>query len=276
MGPLLALGSALSFGISDFTGGLAARRASALTVTLLAQLAGLLVLVPAMAVVQGRPSVAALALGGLAGLFGSLGLVLYLRCMAIGPMGLISPIAALVGAAVPVAWGVALAGEHLLTRDLVGIVAGLLAVLLVAYQPGTPLTAAGTRGPLVAAAAGVTFGLFLVLLDATPGDSGLWPLVGARTAGSGLLLLLLLRARRSWPAGGGRSLALTSGITDQLANVLFLLATRTGLLSLASLLTSLYPVVVVVLARQLLRERLSPLQTVGVTLALLATALIVI
>ncbi|MFA9445953.1 EamA family transporter [Egicoccus sp. AB-alg6-2] len=272
----MALGSALSFGLSDFTGGLAARRASALTVTLLAQLTGLLVLLPALALLPGRPSLPALTLGAGAGLLGSLGLVLYLRCMAIGPMGLISPIAALVGAAVPVGWGVVLAGETLLARDVTGILAGLVAVVLVAYQPGTSLLAAGTRGPLVAACAGVAFGLFLVLLDATPTDSGLWPLLGARLAGSSLLFAWLATSRRRWPQASARWLTVASGATDQLANVLFLLATRTGLLSLASLLTSLYPVVVVVLARQLLHERLTRPQSVGVLLALAATALIVL
>ncbi|MBS3940491.1 MAG: EamA family transporter [Actinobacteria bacterium] len=275
MGALLALGSALSFGVSDFAGGLAARRASALTVTLVGQLAGLAVLVPAVVLVGGTPSVEALGLGAAAGLLGSLGLVLYLRCMALGPMGLISPTAALVGAGVPVAWGVLLAGESLQSRDVAGVLAGLVAVVLVAYRPGTSLTAAASRGPLMAAGAGVAFGLFLVLLDRTPADSGLWPLIGARLAGTSLLLAVLSRARRPWPEGSGLRLALGSGVMDQLANVLFLLATRAGLLSLASLLSSLYPVVVVVLARQLLHERLTRQQAAGVTLALAATTLIV-
>lgn len=276
MGALLALGSALSFGISDFAGGLAARRASALTVTLLGQLAGLAVLLPAAVLVSGTASPRALLLGAGAGLFGSLGLVLYLRCMAIGPMGLISPTAALVGAGVPVAWGVALAGEVLRPRAVVGVVAGLVAVVLVAYRPGTSLRDAGTRGPLMAAAAGVAFGLFLVLLDLTPDESGLWPLVGARIAGASLLSALLASRRRPWPDGTGRTLAVGSGVMDQCANVLFLLATRAGLLSLASLLSSLYPVVVVVLARQVLQERLTRVQAAGVALALLASALIAV
>ncbi|GGI09060.1 EamA family transporter [Egicoccus halophilus] len=274
MGSLLALGAALGFGVSDYTGGLAARRGSALTVTLLGQVAGLLALVPALVLVAGRPSFAALGYGAAAGLFGSLGLVLYLRCMALGPMGVISPVAALVGAAVPVLWAVGLAGERLDPRDVAGVVAGLAAVVLVAYRRGAGRAAAGSRGPLVAAGAGAAFGLFLVLLDATPGDSGLWPLVGSRLAGIGLLAALVRARPRPWPSTDGRRLAVVSGVTDQLANVSFLLATRTGLLSLASLLTSLYPVVVLVLARQLLHERLTRPQAGGVALALLTSVLI--
>jgi drug/metabolite transporter (DMT)-like permease len=275
VGLVLALGSAISFGVSDFTGALAARRASAITITITSQLAGLLLLGPVLWLTPGSVSVAALALGALAGVVGSGGLVLYLRCMALGPMGVVSPLAAVVGAAVPVGWGVALAGEQLAVSDTIGVVAGLVAVVMVAYVPGSSLVAAGTRGPLFAAAAGVSFGLFFVALDATPADSGLWPLLGSRFSGTVLLFALLSVARRRFPTGGALGLALVSGVLDMAANVLFLLATRSGLLSLVSLLASLYPVVVLLLARQVLHERLTRLQTAGVVLALAATALIV-
>jgi drug/metabolite transporter (DMT)-like permease len=276
VGLVLALGAALSFGVSDFTGALAARRASALTITVVSQLAGVLPLVVALAVLPGRPSPAALALGALAGLVGTAGLILYLRCMAIGPMGVVSPLAAVVGAGVPVGWGVVLAGEQLAVSDTVGVLAGLAAVVMVAYVPGSSIVAAGTRGPLFAAAAGVSFGLFFVALDATPADSGLWPLLGSRFAGTILLVVLLALARRPFPTGSALGLAAISGVLDMLANVLFLLAVRTGLLSLVSLLASLYPVVVLLLARQLLHERLTRLQAAGVALALTATGLIVV
>jgi drug/metabolite transporter (DMT)-like permease len=275
VGLVLALGSALSFGVSDFTGALAARRASAITITLTAQLAGLALLLPALLLLPGVASPRALVLGLVAGLVGSGGLVLYLRSMAIGPMGVISPLAAVVGAAVPVGWGVVLADERLTTSDLLGVFTGLAAVVLVAYVPGSSPLAGGSRGPLIGAAAGVSFGLFFVALDATPTDSGLWPLLGSRAGGTALLVTLLLLARRRFPTGGALGLALASGLLDMTANVLFLLATRTGLLSLVSLLASLYPVVVLLLARQVLREHLTRLQAGGVLLALTATALIV-
>jgi drug/metabolite transporter (DMT)-like permease len=275
VGLVLALGSALSFGVSDFTGALAARRASAITITITAQLAGFVLLVPALLLLPGVSSPSALALGAVAGLVGSGGLVLYLRCMAIGPMGVVSPLAAVVGAAVPVGWGVILAGEQLAITDTIGVLAGLVAVVMVAYIPGTSVFAAGSTGPIFAAAAGMSFGLFFVALDATPSDSGLWPLLGARFGGTVLLVVLLALTRRSFPTGPALGLAVASGLLDMIANVLFLLATRAGLLSLVSLLASLYPVVVLLLARQVLHERLTRLQAGGVALALLATTLIV-
>jgi drug/metabolite transporter (DMT)-like permease len=275
VGPVLALASALSFGMSDFTGGLAARRTSALVVTLGAQVAGLLVLAPALLVLGGVASGRAVVLGGVAGLLGAGGLVLYLRCMAVGPMGVVSPLAALVGVAVPVAWGVAVSGERLRVTEIAGIVLGALAVCCVAYVRGrTRLTDA--RGPLLAMAAGAAFGGFFVALDATPPDSGLWPLLGARMVGIALLAALLAYARRPVPDPRTSRLILASGVLDMAANVLFLLATRADLLSLSALLASLYPVIVVVLARQLLAERLTRLQSLGVTAALVATGLIVL
>jgi drug/metabolite transporter (DMT)-like permease len=272
---VLALGAALAFGISDISGAIAARRSSALQVALGLQLAGLPVLGLGLLLLPGTPSLRAIAIGVVAGVVGNLGLVLYLRSMAVGPVGVISPLSALVGAAVPVAWGVWLAGDELGPVQLLGVAAGLVAVVLVAYAPGAAERAYGRRGPVFALLAGTAFGLFFVVLDATPADSGLWPLVGSRLGGTALLLGLLAAAPRPLPGRASIPLIALAGITDMLANLLFLLATRAGLLSLASLLTSLYPVVALLAARVLLAERLTRLQGVGVALAMAATALLV-
>lgn len=274
MGPVLALASACAFGVSDFAGGIAARRASSLIVTAGAQLAGLAVLLPVLVLLPGRASPPAFALGALAGLLGASGLILYLRCMAIGPMGVVSPLAALVGVAVPVAWGVVLAGERLSVSELLGVVLGAVAVGCVAYVRGRTRLA-DLRGPVLALAAGAAFGGFFVALDASPAESGLWPLLGARCTGIALLGVLLRVVQRPRPDARTSWLIVVSGGLDMTANVLFLLATRADLLSLSALLASLYPIVVVVLARRLLTERLTRLQTLGVAAALGATALIV-
>jgi drug/metabolite transporter (DMT)-like permease len=283
---VLALASAVSFGVSDVTGGLASRRASAVTVTLIAQVAGLVVLLPALLLLPGVLSARALLLGGVAGLGGTLGLVVYLRGMAVGPMGVVSPLAALVGAAVPVGWGVLVNAERITALDRVGVVAGLVAVVLVAVRPrrSTPAATAGAAGAagtgpvgggtVLALVAGASFGAFFVALDATPPDSGLWPLLGSRIGGLLALAVVLRLAPRRLPDRATAPLVLASGLTDMAANVLFLLATRTGALSLTALLTSLYPVAVVVLARRLTEERLTLLQGAGVALALAASALI--
>jgi drug/metabolite transporter (DMT)-like permease len=272
---VLALAAALSFGVSDLSGAVAARRNSSLHVSLGLQLAGFPVLAIGLLVLPAPLSARAVLLGAVAGTVGTLGLVLYLRSMAVGPVGVISPVSALVGAAVPVAWGVFVGGDDLARMQVVGVLAGLVAVVLVASSPGATERAYGRRGPLFALLAGVAFGLFFVVLDATPPDSGLWPLVGSRTAGTAVLVALLLVVRRPAPRPAAFPLIALAGVTDMLANLLFLLGTRVGVLSLVSLLTSLYPVVALVGARMLLHERLTPIQASGVVLALAATFLLI-
>lgn len=275
MGSVLALLAATGFGISDVTGAVAARRLSALTVTLGIQVSGLLVLVPVLLLLPGEAGLRALLTGALAGVFGTVGLVLYLRAMATGPIGVISPVAALVGAAVPVGWGVVLVGDDVAGLQLLGILIGLVAVVAVASGPRGSDRRAGARTATAAVVSGAAFGLFFVVLDASPADSGLWPVLGSRLASITVLTATVIaRGRPLVPVGSGRLVAI-SGLGDVTGNVLFLSATRIGLLSLVSLLTSLYPVVALLVARWWLQERLTGLQATGVLAALLATGLLV-
>ena len=287
---LLALGGALTFGIADFAGGLAALRARALLVTAVSQVVGLLVLLPALAVLEGTPSTPALALGTLAGVCGTLGVAVYYRALAIGPMGVVSPLAAAVGAVVPLGAGLA-AGERPGPLALGGVVLAVAAVALAtaagsrttggdspdAAPPRAPRQPGDASGPLLGLLAGLAFGAFFVVLDATPTDSGLWPLLGARSFAVVVLLpvlILLGQASERRVAGFPWRLVVTAGALDMTANVLFLLATREGLLSLSGVLVSLYPVVVVLAAALVLHERLSRQQLAGATVALAAALLI--
>jgi drug/metabolite transporter (DMT)-like permease len=267
-----ALSSAVVYGAGDFTGGLAARRAPVLTVTAVAQLAGLAALVPAALVVTGHVSAPAIGLGALAGVAGMSGLLLYMRGLAAGPMGLVAPLSAVVGAGLPLLAGVVV-GERPGAVAWLGLLVALVAIALAGV--GSRGDAAAGRGLLYGLGSGVGFGLFFVAVALTPSDAGLWSLVAGRLVSVTLLAALLVFGRRlptSRPAGLG--LMVACGLLDTAANVLFLLATRTGALSVSGVLVSLYPVVVVVLARVVLRERLSGLQLTGVGLALTASALL--
>jgi drug/metabolite transporter (DMT)-like permease len=277
MALVLALGSGLTFGVADFAGGLAARRASVTTVTLLAQAVGLAVLLPLLGLLPGTPSVAAFVVGAFAGIAGALGLLAYLRALALGPMGVVAPIAGVVSVMVPVVAGF-LAGERLSWLAAVGIGLGLTAIVVVATggRRRTDERAASATGPLLALVAGVAFGAFFVLVDLTPAGSGLWPLVGARASSLTLLGILAVTIGGGWPPRRTMPMVATSGALDMLANILFLLATRAGLLTISALLASLYPVVVVVLARHLLAERLRRPQVLAVGLALTAIAVITV
>jgi drug/metabolite transporter (DMT)-like permease len=290
-----ALPGALAYGVADFAGGLAARRAPVLVVTAVAQASGLVMLVPAFWLVPGSPSAAALGFGAAAGIAGVTGLLLYLRALAVGPVGVVAPLSAVVGAGLPLVVGV-LGGERLGPVTLLAIVLALVAILLV--TAGSRGDAAATSGVLLGLAAGVGFGLFFVGLDATPPASGSWPLVAGRVVSVSLLTVLVLRHRLPLraavrpvvrePAGVAPpvelpparrrtppvALMVASGVLDTVAYVLFLLAARLGDLAVSAVVVSLYPVVVVLLARVVLGERLTRVQGAGAALALVASALL--
>lgn len=307
MSIVLAIGAALSFGISDVAGAVVTRRRGTGPAVLAIQLAGFPLLLVAAALIGGTWSFNAIALGALVGSLGTAGFLLYMKSMAVGPIGVISPISAAVGAGVPVIWAMLVVGELLTPMQIIGVVAGIVAVVLVAWTPGASIKAFGSAGPLIGFAAGVLFGLSFVALDATPSDSGFVPLVVGRTVGTAGVLVFAVMALRAAARNGairhapmatalatnrpttvtiaaalrqlasvlrGRTglLAVVAGTGDSLAILLFLLATRSGLLSLASLLTSLYPVVALIVARYALHERLTRLQSAGVITALVAMA----
>jgi len=258
-----ALLSAGAYGLADFAGGLASRRASVLTVTVVAQAAGLVTLIPGLWLVGGVFSGSAALSGMLAGLCGVSGLLLYFRGLAVGPMGTVAPLSAVVAAGLPLLVGI-LGGERPGPLTVGGMLLALVAIVLATM--GSRREAAALRGVLLGLASGAGFGLFFVALDGTSADSGLWPLVVGRTTTVALLLLGLAVVR---PKGrGDPRLMVVSGVLDSVANVFFLLATRAGELGVTSVIVSLYPVAVVLLARAVLRERLTAAQLVGVVLAL--------
>ncbi len=269
----VALPAALAYGLADFTGGLAARRVPVLAVTAVSQGAGLLALLPALALVGGTPSAAAFGLGALAGMAGASGVLLYLRGLAVGPMGVVAPLSAVVGAGIPLLVGV-LGGERPNGSALLGIGVALVAILLA--TAGSRTDVAAVRGLALGLGSGVGFGLFFIGLDATPVDSGLWPLLAGRATSVTLLAALLLTRRRDGVGGGAWGLILFSGVLDTTANVLFLLSTRMGDLGVSAMVVSLYPVVVVLLARLVLRERLTGLQLTSAGLALGASLMLAI
>jgi drug/metabolite transporter (DMT)-like permease len=273
----LALLGAIAYGGADFAGGLATRRAPVVLVTAAVQLAGFVVLLPIVPLAGGSPSAAAVGWGLGAAAAGTGGLLLYLRALAVGPMGVVAPLSAVVTAGLPLAVGL-LRGERLSSFAVVAIGVALVAIVL-ATAGGAPASGART-GTLLALGAGVGFGFFFVGLAESPAGSGMWPLLAGRAASAPALFLLALavrgRAGRPVPARGRfpLRLAVVSGVADTLANVFFLLAARLGALGISAVVVSLYPVVVALLAGTVLRERLTRLQLGGAGLALGASVLL--
>jgi drug/metabolite transporter (DMT)-like permease len=272
----LALCGALLYGIADFGGGLATKRAAVLVVVPASQFSGLVVLTPFLLLGPGQADATSIAWGAAAGVAGGLGLMLFYRSLANGTMSVVAPLTAVTAAAVPVLAGIAL-GERPAALVAVGVVVALVAVVLVSAEggrlprPRQLLTDPATGGALTAGAA---FGLFFVLISRSSPDSGLWPLLGARTASVVLLVGLALAVRPRLPHRSGWPLILALGVADTAANALFLLASRYGLLTITGVLIALYPVSTVLLAQTVLRERISHLQLGGLAAAVAAVALI--
>jgi len=273
----LALLSSLVLGAADFVGGAAARRARALVIVVWSNGAGLLAaLVLVLLVVPARLTAADLAWGAAAGLSGSLGAVLLYRALAIGVMSVVAPTSAAAAAAVPVTVGLAL-GDRLTGPGFVGVIVALVSVVLLTRTaaPANPDRTRSAPAMGYAVLAGVSFGVFLVLLAQTSSASGLWPLVGARCASLSLLVGLALVRRESVRLTAPTArLAVLAGVLDMASNVLFLVAVRGGQLALVGLLASLSPLGTVGLARLVLRERIRAIQGVGAALAMSSVMLL--
>jgi drug/metabolite transporter (DMT)-like permease len=274
LGIALGLASSLSWGISDFLGGLQARRLSAITVLLVSQPVGLaLALIVALAVGGSGLSTGDAAIAAGAGAAVVLGLAAFYRAMALGSVSVVATIGAL-GVVVPVAAGL-IQGEQPAAVQGVGCVAGVIGVVLVAREPDPEWRAAGRASVGLAALAAVLFGFFFVGLDAASGPEPIWTIVAARVGGVVTLLLGAAYARPSMRIERPMLPALLAiGLLDVLANSLFAVATNHGLLSLVSVAGSFYSAVTVLLARLVLGERLAAIQRAGVVVALGGVAMI--
>jgi len=297
---VLGITSAFIFGAADFFGGLGSTRISPLRVTAVSAAVGLGALSVGYIFLGGTWSWSAVALGALSGVTGALAISLLYACLAIGPMSILSPLTAVVSAIVPLTVGLA-EGETLGAAGYLAIVLALVAVVLVGFVPQRTAVRPSLRGILMAIGSGTMIGMFLVIIDLTPDDSGLIPLMFNRGVNSILMfaaigLLAVLAHRRAGrsrdhaalptsrlavrtPAPqargwrGGLKFAVLCGLIDSVANAGLLLGLRLGELSVMAVLTALYPAGTIVLAAIVLKERIARVQYVGLVLAITAGAM---
>src|SRR3954464_7737737 len=272
----LALMSAILYGAADFVGGLTSRRASTLSVVLVSQLSGVIVVLILLPLLPAASALRSDAVWGAgAGVAGGVGVALLYRALAIGTMSVVAPTTAVLAVIIPVVTSIAL-GERPGGLALAGIVMGVAAIALVSRQTGSATDPARPSGIGTALVSGVAIGLFLLILAQTHRASGLWPLLTARGSSVTLFAMVALAGRRSlrMPLRLG-AIAFGGGMLDMLANGLYLVASQLGPLSLMVTLCSLYPASTVLLARGVLGERLNAWQTAGVVAALIAVLLIV-
>ena len=274
----LALLASACWGVADFVAGLKSRRLAALVVLLVQQAAGLVIVAVAVAAVgEGLPGGRAILLSVGAGVAGAVALGAFYRALAVGTMSVVAPISAS-GVTLPVAFGLA-TGDELGALVALGLVLTVVGVVLASREVHEDAAAAhGSRAAIgLALVAAAGFGAFFTLSDGAADESVLWLLVISRTTAV-VLLVAALAAVRERPVPPSRAdlpaLALV-GVLDLAATGLYALANTEGLLSVVSVVGSLYPVATVLLAWIVLRERLRGGQLAGVVIAFCGVAAVV-
>jgi drug/metabolite transporter (DMT)-like permease len=275
IGVALALAASLAWGIADFGGGIGTRRVHVVWVLVVSQVAGLaLVGILALATQPHPPSGRELAWGAFGGIMGAAGLGAFYSALAVGTMGIVGPIAA-TGAVVPVAYGLA-RGEHPSVLQGTGIAIAVVGVITASLEPlpeGPGRRLANGVGLALLAALG--FGSAILGLNRVSQAGVVWGTLTLRLAVVPIVCLAALLLR---PALGrvraNLPILVASGLFDTGANLLYGASARRGLISVVSVLGSLYPVVLVVLARVVLAERIARPQLAGVAVALAGIALI--
>lgn len=275
----LGLSSALVYGASDFLGGLASRRITPLLVSFISQLVALAIVAVATVVSAPHWSISVVLLGIVAGIAGGIGTWAFYASLALGPMSVVSPGVAMIYAVIPAIVGIAL-GERIAPLGYVALVAVVVAAVLLAVPRQRDPVRVTPRAVIYGSIAGLGFAGYIIAIDRTPGNSGLAPLLMDLLVASALYVVVLLinRVRRGQGefAGvrdrGGVAQSILAGVTLAGGNILLVVGLHLGALAVIGVLNALYPLGTVILAFFVLRERLSVLQTVGIVLALAASA----
>jgi drug/metabolite transporter (DMT)-like permease len=270
----LGLAAAAFWGASDFLGGLAARKANVVVVVAIAHSLSLIfLLVGALATHTPYPPGHFMLRGLGAGAFGGMALIFYYQALSMGEMGITTTLSGLLTALVPVVYAFLTLGAPTFSQSS-GVVVAAAAITLIAYAP------AGRPRPLaliLACCAGLCFGGFLVFLKIENARGLIWQLIFSRVASAGLATALsiwvAIQAKRV-SFRGVAQLAGAAGILEATGTLLYMYCSTEGRLDVAAVLTSLYPVVTILLAAWILKERTTSSQAVGMALALGAVVLV--
>jgi len=292
---IFGLSAAFSFGGSGFFGGMSARHMGSLRTVWVTTTSSVFVLLLGSLFFVGQWSSNALLFGALSGVCSAFALVFLYASLAIGPMSILSPVGAVVGALLPAIWDF-FTGEPLSWYAYLAIVLVLVAVVIVGASSEKNAVKPSAQGLILAVLAGTGFAGYYVFLDMAPNDAGLAPIIVNRSVSAllatlallGVLVTQQLRKQRVVTHVGGSDtssatrgtinwrkglpIALAAGVIEAIGSAMVLFGFVAGNLTVVTVLTSLYPAGTIVLATLILKERLGRLQYVGLTLALVAAA----
>lgn len=269
------LGSAISWGAGDFSGGFASKKTSALTVIFYSQMIGVALLIGLQSFFPGNGwTLGQLVWGGLAGVSGVVGLIALYKGLATGRMGIVAPLSAMVTALVPLTLAFLTEGLPRQTQ-LTGFALALVAIWLFAANEAR--SSKFRTEFILSLLAGAGFGLFFVCIDHISSEAILGPLIAARLASVTIIGSILAARRQMAPPPRHQLLFIAlTGSLDVAGNGFFALASKLGRLDMAAVLASMYPVTTVLLARCFLKEHLRQPQRIGLVAACAALILIVI
>ena len=274
MSILLSLFAAASYGLGDFNGGIFSRRGGAWAVSLVAQLAGTALVLVLVAFDGGSPTGTDLAWALVAGVGNGFGTAFLYRGLSSGRMGVVAPVSGVGAVLVPVVVGV-LTGERPGALVWVGVLLALPAIWLVSREPSTGPAVASGSGILDGVLAGLGFGSLFAALAQIPAEAGFLPLALNQLVAGGAIIVVALALRQDWVPRNRYALGgAISGALGALATGLFQVATQHGYLTVAAVITSLYPAFTVLLAATVLREHVHRTQAIG--LALCAGAVVLV
>ncbi|HZR55438.1 MAG TPA: DMT family transporter [Terriglobales bacterium] len=268
---VFSLGAVATWGVADFTGGYAARRANAYVIATIAHASAMiLVITLAISTHAAFPSRMSVLWSLAAGLSGGAALAFFYRALATGKMGLTAPVSAVLGAAVPTAFTIVTEGAPGALRIAGFVLAGIGIWLISRTQDNTRPDGIG-----LALLAGVGFAGFFLCTKQAGNASSFWIAAFAKAASLGLTIpiVLLGRSFRNIYRPSAR-LAVLAGCLDVTGSVLFIRASQTGRLDTAVVLSSLYPVVTVLMAKIILQEHFTRWKAIGMVAALLAVPMI--
>jgi len=272
---VLALGAAAGAGVADYAAAHASRRLPAIRIAAWIQLVGFTVV--AIALAHGDAQGMGLRDGVVAAVSGlsiAVGIAALYRALAVGPISVTAPTAAVVGAALPVLVSIG-HGDVLEGTQYLGLVLGLAGVVLFASGPRENMRGARWQGLSLAILAGAGIGGFTIGLESMDPEAGFWPLAIVRATASACLWAVALRGPGSGRAASGLDWRLVgAGLLDGAAMVSFVAALQVGNMAVVAVIASLYPAFTVALATAIDHERLRRPHAVGLLLAAIAVVLV--